>query len=249
MCPEHVEIREKLKKKLKPSRYEHTLGVCYTAVALAMRWGADLEKAELAGLLHDCAKRWSNEEIIYQCEKRDIPLTEGERSAPAVIHAKLGAWMAENKYGVNDPEVLSAIAVHTTGKPGMSLLDKIIYVSDFIEPGRKQLENLDEFRKLAFTDLEEAFFRICENILQYLERTGSVIDPASRDTYEYYLKNRRKVSSLESQFKGNDAIIKEHGEPDSETGNQCPQRRPAAKRSKGAGRGRWQKKTQGRRNS
>ena len=234
MKPEHVEIREKLKKKLKPSRYEHTLGVCYTAVALAMRWGCDLDKAELAGLLHDCAKRYTNEEIIAQCDRRGVVLTEAERSAPPVVHAKLGAWMAEHKYNVSDPEILSAVSFHTTGKPDMSLLDKIIYVSDFIEPGRTRLEHLEEFRKLAFIDLDEAFFAICENILLYLERSGGFIDPASKETYEYYLKKRENNSSLKSQFaEQNDTIEQE----------------PMSNRLKGARKGGWQKKSPGRRNS
>lgn len=249
MRPEHVEIREKLKKKLKPSRYEHTLGVCYTSVALAMRWGCDLEKAELAGLLHDCAKRWTNEETIEQCEKRGIALTEGELAAPAVIHAKLGAFLAEQKYGVSDPEILSAIAVHTTGKPDMSLLDKIVYVSDYIEPGRSGMEGLEEYRKLAFIDLDETFFRICEGILRYLERKGSVIDPASRETYEYYLKRRNNNSSLQSQLPETDDIMKEQsGTAETADPAECSEK-PQTYRGKGAKRGRWQKKTPGRRNS
>ena len=249
MRPEHVEIREKLKKKLKPSRYEHTLGVCYTSVALAMRWGCDLEKAELAGLLHDCAKRWTNEETIEQCEKRGIALTEGELAAPAVIHAKLGAFLAEQKYGVSDPEILSAIAVHTTGKPDMSLLAKIVYVSDYIEPGRSGMEGLEEYRKLAFIDLDETFFRICEGILRYLERKGSVIDPASRETYEYYLKRRNNNSSLQSQLSETDDIMKEQSGTAETAGPAECSEKPQTYRGKGAKRGRWQKKTPGRRNS
>ena len=115
-------------------RYEHTLGVSYTCMALAMRYSANLDQAEMAGLLHDCAKRYDDATIICKCQEHGIELTEGELRAPAVIHAKLGAWMAEHKYGITDPEVLSAIACHTTGKPAMSLLDKILYVADYIEP-------------------------------------------------------------------------------------------------------------------
>ena len=112
-----TEIRKHLKKKLNPMRYEHTLGVSYTCMALAMRYSANLDQAEMAGLLHDCAKRYDDATIICKCQEHGIELTEGELRAPAVIHAKLGAWMAEHKYGITDPEVLSAIACHTTGKP------------------------------------------------------------------------------------------------------------------------------------
>lgn len=137
-----TEIRKHLKKKLNPMRYEHTLGVSYTCMALAMRYSANLDQAEMAGLLHDCAKRYDDATIICKCQEHGIELTEGELRAPAVIHAKLGAWMAEHKYGITDPEVLSAIACHTTGKPAMSLLDKILYVADYIEPRRDKAPNL-----------------------------------------------------------------------------------------------------------
>ena len=115
-----TEIRKHLKKKLNPMRYEHTLGVSYTCMALAMRYSANLDQAEMAGLLHDCAKRYDDATIICKCQEHGIELTEGELRAPAVIHAKLGAWMAEHKYGITDPEVLSAIACHTTGKPAIT---------------------------------------------------------------------------------------------------------------------------------
>ena len=121
-----IRIRGHLKEKLSPMRYEHTLGVSFTCISLAMRYGYDLNKAELAGLLHDCAKRYDESEIIKKCRNKGIELTENELNAPATIHAKLGAWMAENKYGITDPEILQAIACHTTGKPAMGLLAGVV---------------------------------------------------------------------------------------------------------------------------
>ena len=129
-------FRQRLQEKLPPMRYEHSLGVAYTAMALAMRYEYDLDRAEVAGLLHDCAKYYSDGEIIKKCRKHEIPLSEAEIQAPAVLHAKYGAWMAQHRYGVSDPEILSAIRWHTTGKAEMSLLDKIIYIADYIEPRR-----------------------------------------------------------------------------------------------------------------
>lgn len=113
---EFIRIRGHLKEKLSPMRYEHTLGVSFTCISLAMRYGYDLNKAELAGLLHDCAKRYDESEIIKKCRNKGLS-DRKELNAPATIHAKLGAWMAENKYGITDPEILQAIACHTTGKP------------------------------------------------------------------------------------------------------------------------------------
>ena len=125
-----LEIRKHLKKKLDAYRYEHTLGVEFTCQALAMRYGYDLDKADLAGLLHDSAKRFEDPVMLQKCLDRNIPVTAEEERDPSLLHAKLGAWMAEHKYGVDDPEILSAITCHTTGKPGMGLLDKILYVAD-----------------------------------------------------------------------------------------------------------------------
>ena len=181
-----TEIRKHLKKKLNPMRYEHTLGVSYTCMALAMRYSDNLDQAEMAGLLHDCAKRYDDATIICKCQEHGIELTEGELRAPAVIHAKLGAWMAEHKYGITDPEVLSAIACHTTGKPAMSLLDKILYVADYIEPRRDKAPNLPKLRRLAFEDLDEALYQILDSTRNYLKETGTAEDDTTEQTWEYY---------------------------------------------------------------
>lgn len=190
------EIRKHLKKKLDAYRYEHTLGVEFTCQALAMRYGYDLDKADLAGLLHDSAKRFENSVMLQKCLDRGIPVIAEEERDPSLLHAKLGAWMAENKYGVDDPEILSAITCHTTGKPGMSLLDKILYVADYIEPRRSKAANLPEMRKLAFIDLDQACFEIMESILEYLKSTGCQIDPmteaACQDMRRVVSENRKR---------------------------------------------------------
>lgn len=165
-------------------RFEHTLGVSYTCQALAMRYGYDLDKAELAGLLHDCAKRYDGETMRTKCIKRGIEITESENRDPSLLHAKLGAWMAKEKYGVEDEEILSAIACHTTGKPGMTLLDKILYVADYIEPRRYKAAGLPEMRKLAFVDLDTACFSIMEGILKYLKSKECPIDPMTEAACE-----------------------------------------------------------------
>ncbi len=179
-----LEIRKHLKKKLDPMRFEHTLGVAYTCQALAMRYEYDLDKAELAGLLHDCAKRFDGETLRAKCLSRKIPITEGEDRDPALLHAKLGAWMAREKYGVDDEDILNAIACHNTGKPGMSLLDKILYVADYIEPRRDKAANLPAMRKLAFEDLDLACISIMESTLSYLESRNFPIDTMTVTAWE-----------------------------------------------------------------
>ncbi len=189
------EFRKKLQKKLKETRYEHSLSVSLTCVCLAMRHGYPLDKAELAGLLHDCAKRYDDETILKHCKKHGIVVTDDEKKAPAVLHAKYGAWMARNRFGIEDADILEAIACHTTGKPDMGLLDKILYVADYMEARRDKAPRLTEIRKLAFEDLDEALYQILRGTLNYLERKGSFIDPMTRETYQYYdaLRKERTI--------------------------------------------------------
>lgn len=198
------EIRKHLKKKLDAYRYEHTLGVEFTCQALAMRYGYDLDKADLAGLLHDSAKRFEDPVMLQKCLDRNIPVTAEEERDPSLLHAKLGAWMTEHKYEVDDPEILSAITCHTTGKPGMSLLDKILYVADYIEPRRSKAANLTAMRKLAFIDLDEACLEIMESILVYLKSTGCQIDPMTEAACE---DMRRVVSERKKETAGEASAV------------------------------------------
>lgn len=179
-------IRKAMEKNLDPKRYEHTLAVAYTAGALAMRYGEDANKAILAGMLHDCAKCLTNEKRTSICKKHNIEISEAETRNPFLLHAKVGGHLAEQKYGVHDQDVINAILNHTTGRPGMSLLEKIIYIADYIEPGRKQAPNLDVIRKLAFENLDEALIQILQDTLDYLKDSKSEIDHMTQITYDFY---------------------------------------------------------------
>lgn len=180
------EIRKKLKKELDKGRYEHTKGVMYTAGCLAMAHEYPVEPAMLTGLLHDCAKCISNDEKIKICEMHDIPITPVEYESPYLLHAKLGAYLAETEYGVKDPQILHAIKVHTTGEPDMSVLDKIIYIADYIEPERDKAPNLTYVRKLAFRDLDTCMAEILRDTLKYLSGGGGSVDPMTKLTYNFY---------------------------------------------------------------
>ena len=179
-------LQKQMKEELSDDRFEHTIGVMYTAESLAMRYGVDMTKAAVAGLLHDCAKCIPNAQKLKICKKHDIEITEMEEKNPSLLHAKLGAYMAETAYGVEDPEILSAIKWHTTGKPDMSMLDIIIYMADYIEPNRDKAPNLKQIRKLCFENIEEALYQVLEGTLEYLSDRPDMIDPMTKISYDFY---------------------------------------------------------------
>ncbi|MEE1314058.1 MAG: bis(5'-nucleosyl)-tetraphosphatase (symmetrical) YqeK [Lachnospiraceae bacterium] len=181
-------IKEHLKKALKPGRYEHTLGVEYTAACLAMRYGCNMEQADLAGLLHDCAKCISNKDKLSMCKEKGIKYTKIEKDNPELLHAKLGAVVANEIYGINDEEILSAIRCHTTGKPEMTLLEKIIFVADYIEPNRNKAPELEKIRQLAFENIDQCLIYILKQTLDYLNGKTASCDPMTLETYHYYTK-------------------------------------------------------------
>jgi len=187
---ELIKIRKAMEKTLDGKRYEHTLGVEFTAAALAMRYNASVTNAQIAGLLHDCAKCLSNDKKLSICEKYNISISDVEKQNPFLLHAKVGSFLAMNEYGIEDSDVINAILNHTTGRPGMSLLEKIIYVADYIEPSRKQAPNLAEIRELAFENLDKALVRILEDTLVYLQESEGVLDPMTGKTYEFYVKKQ-----------------------------------------------------------
>ena len=181
-------IRKTLEGELKPERFTHTLGVAYTATSMAMVFGADIDKALIAGLLHDCAKYMSHEDQVKLCKKNNIELSETEKKNHSLLHAKAGVYLARTKYDVYDTEILNAIRWHTTGKEDMSLLEKIIYIADFIEPSRKPLEGMDEIRKEAFTDIDKCLAHILHDSVIYLQTIGKEIDNSTMDAYLFYKK-------------------------------------------------------------
>ncbi len=149
-----------------------------------------IEKAMLAGLLHDCAKCLSTEKKIGLCVKKNIDITEVEISNPGLLHAKAGMVLAEEEYGIKDAQILHAIRVHTTGEADMGLLDKILFVADYIEPNRCEAPRLEEIRKLAFCDLNRTVAEILYDTINFLNTKSGAIDPTTQITYNYYAKYR-----------------------------------------------------------
>ena len=165
-------------------RVPHVLGTEETAARLALRWGAGEEDARRAALLHDCTKRLSREEHLALCRKYGIPTDAQERaSGGKLLHAKTGAALARDLFGVSDA-IYSAIRWHTTGKPDMTLLEKIIYLADYIEPTRN-FGALKELRPLAYEDLDQAMLRGLTIAVEDLSEKGMVLHPNSVRARDY----------------------------------------------------------------
>ena len=186
MDTDRIEIIRRLEKELKYKRFVHTLFVAGTAASLAMRWGSDPGQAEMAGLLHDCAKSLTLQEMRKLCEQEGVAISSYEEKSAALLHSKAGSILAKSSYGCTDEEILQAIRSHTTGRPGMSLLEKIIFVADYIEPGRYEAPGLPQIRPMAFEDLDRAVLRILSDTLEHLNAMKAEIDPMTQETYDYY---------------------------------------------------------------
>lgn len=168
------DFEEKLKTMLSPERFAHSLGVRDTAVRLAKLYGADEKKAEIAGLLHDNAKNMNN--IFERCRDLEVELDEVEMRNSGLVHAKLGAETAKCEFGISDDEIISAIRWHTIGRPDMSLLEKIVFVADLIEPGRK-FSDVAEIRKIAEKDLDKSLLACVEATVRVNRERGKEVHP------------------------------------------------------------------------
>ena len=163
----------RLKKTRDAQRYRHTLGVAETAKKMARRFGEDEQRAELAGLLHDCAKCMTLEQM--QKAAKGETVDEVMRESKALMHAVAGMCVARDVYGVTDPKVLSAIRWHTTGHAGMTNLEKIIYLADVIEPNRKPFPGIEPLRALSKKNLDEAMYYALKMSLEHIQEQGKTL--------------------------------------------------------------------------
>jgi predicted HD superfamily hydrolase involved in NAD metabolism len=152
-------------------RYDHVVRVARCADLLAQRHGVDARKARLAGLLHDLARLYSSARLIAECERRGIPIDAFAREHPIVLHAPLGAALAREQFGIDDPEILSAIEKHTLGAERMLPLDCIVYLADGLEPGRAFAQR-EALWQNALTDLRGATRATIANSIEYLQEDG-----------------------------------------------------------------------------
>lgn len=170
---------------IRAKRIKHIRGTELAAVALARRWGADIEKARRAAILHDCTKYLSGEEQVRLCQTYGVVLDELERKATKLLHAKTGAWLAQEWYGVDD-DIFSAIYWHTTGKADMTLLEKVIYLADYMEPGR-DFPGVEGLRALAESDLDAAVLMGFEMSVEEMRQRALPVHRSTLEAREWML--------------------------------------------------------------
>jgi len=181
------DIIMELTKVMSKKRLCHSVGVMKTAYKLAKIHNADCDKAVIAGILHDYAKEFEHKEMINICKQNNVTISKHELNYPNLLHGKAAACIAKEKYKIESDDLLEAIMYHTTGKPGMSKIAKIIYLADYIEPNREYYDELDVIRKTAETDLDKACFLAVKDCIDYLTNEKKIkIDEVTMSTYEYF---------------------------------------------------------------
>lgn len=197
-CIERIEILKEhlyqtLKEGLKPKRYHHVMGVIETALNLCDKYGVDCEKAELAALFHDYAKEWTEEESLDFFEREAINLTELELRSPQLWHARIAERIAREEYGIGDEDVLNAIRYHTTGRAGMSELEILIALADYIEPGRSY-PGVEELRRTEeHLGMREALLQGLNHTVKYLLEKGQLIHPDTLDARNDLLLSQKQT--------------------------------------------------------
>lgn len=189
----YEEILERLKNTLTEDRFAHTMGVVDASESLALRYGCDVNKARIAALCHDCAKNLDLAELKKLCKKYKIRLDNVSKCEGRLLHAYVGAHLAEEEFGVTDPEIFDAIYYHTTGKRDMSLLCKIIFLADMIEPGRRNLEFLDEIRRMAYIDLDRAIIMEFDSTIAYVIKMERLLHPDTIKARNYLIETRKDL--------------------------------------------------------
>ena len=174
-------------------RFAHTLGVARLARRLARRHGADAERALLAGMLHDLARLWPGERLIAGSKERGLHIDAFEYAHPTVLHARLGAELARERFGVTDDAVLSAIRLHTLGAPSMTALDEILYLADALEPGRT-FDERASLEALAFRNLDAAMRGVLRSAVTYNNGAGRRPAPATLAAIEFYAAKEKKTA-------------------------------------------------------
>ncbi len=188
------QMDEKLCNSLSEKRYTHSVHVAHTAVDMAGTFGADKSKAFIAGLMHDCAKGMDYKTAVEYAQKHGCSLDKETLNCPGIIHAPIGAVMAEVEYGIDDREILDAICYHTVARENATLLDKIIYVADMIEPTR-DFEGVDKLRALAKKDINVVYGETLKASLKFNLEKGNIIHPNT-----LYAWNEIQINKMEENL-------------------------------------------------
>lgn len=173
-----------IEKNLSEKRRIHTYAVRDTAIKLAAHYDEDIEKTELAALCHDMYRGMRDK--VLNMYVRELGLPERYMDNPNLAHGKIAAIMIQREYNITDEDIINAVSFHTTGRADMSLLEKIIYLADTIEPNR-EYPGVDEVRKLAFEDLDKALLKSMQNTIDYIEQRGFYLDRETIEARDFLL--------------------------------------------------------------
>lgn len=193
MTEDNINMNEYLRMHIDGKRLLHSQRTADEAVRLAIRYGADEHKAYIAGLLHDVGKHVCKNGLQNAVSRYNVSVDAFETDNPELLHGKIGAAMIKADLHIIDEDILSAIRWHTTGRAGMSLLEKIIYMADLIEPGRC-FDGIDDIRVLAYKDLDEAMLCSIKQIMEFVKHKGFSLHPSSAEAYEDILKRRNSLT-------------------------------------------------------
>lgn len=171
-----TDIHAWVRGRVRTSRFEHIQRVAALANELAIRWGASKHQVAMAALLHDCARDISIPKLLELSSTYNIHITYIEEQSPVLLHAAVGAELAKHELNIDDDKVIDAIRYHTTGRAGMALIEKIVFIADYAEPARS-FPGVEHIRTLLHSDIDGAVRRALDQTLQYVIRRGQLIHP------------------------------------------------------------------------
>ncbi|KMT21556.1 bis(5'-nucleosyl)-tetraphosphatase (symmetrical) YqeK [Clostridium cylindrosporum] len=171
-------IRAFTRESLNEKKFNHCVRVEKMAIKLSKVYGIDEEKTKIAAIAHDCAKFFSGDKMLSYMKKHNECIDEIQMNVPYLLHGPVGALRLKEKFNINDEDILNSIAYHTTGRKGMSTLEKIIYIADLIEEGR-DFKGVEEIRKEAFKNLDKALIMGCNTTMSYVMLKGQIIHPST----------------------------------------------------------------------
>ncbi|MCF6092904.1 bis(5'-nucleosyl)-tetraphosphatase (symmetrical) YqeK [Microaerobacter geothermalis] len=192
---DNQELLVKVREQMTEHRYQHTLGVVETAKILAKRFGADPKKAELAAILHDYAKYWTDEQLIRVIVERGLP-QELLNYNKQLWHGPVAAEVVQELFHIKDEEVITAVRYHTSGRANMSLLEKIIWLADYIEPGR-HFPGVEEVREIAGQDLNQALLKALDQTIVFLIKQGQKVYPLTLLARNHLLDEKEVLPIVE----------------------------------------------------
>ncbi|MBC6695986.1 bis(5'-nucleosyl)-tetraphosphatase (symmetrical) YqeK [Terrisporobacter mayombei] len=184
----YKDIEYKLKEMLPERRLKHSMNVSQCAVKLSEIYGYDMEKAKLAGLIHDCAKYFNDDQVKDSIKKFNIELDSLEENNISLSHSVIGSYVIQETFNINDEDIINAVRYHTTGRENMTILEKIIYMADLIEEGRK-FPLVDKLRELAYNgSLDEALLLSFNNTIKFVMDNNQLIHPRTVSARNYILR-------------------------------------------------------------